>query len=122
MWDALARRYPGFKGPFDPELRRQVSNPYKRYFFQAAIEALETNDVLILKTIEQWFKFLIDYLGDMTDLLGTSNINVHVDRKHHIRSLFSRRERLLDSEQAEQYVRYIPGVGGVKILPMEYED
>ena len=74
-----------------------------------------------MEVIEFWIKFLVDYIGDMADLVGTSNINAHRGKgQRALKSLFRQRKRLLKSKEDD--VKFIPGVGKIRIVPNEDQD
>jgi len=85
----------------------------------ASLEKIKTHDEMFVDFVDQRYKFLIDYIGDMADMIGTSNVNVHVKQQR--KTMMPGRKRLLETKDAD--VKYIPGVGKVKIVPnLDWDD
>lgn len=121
MADALARRY-NFKGPLDPDIWKQLDDPFIFNFYQALLEELDTDEVLILKFLDDRLMFWFDHFMDVMDRHGSMNWNAHCNKKQYtIKTMFPGRKRFSGSSRDEN-VKFIPGIGKVKITPMEYDD
>lgn len=86
------------------------------------LAGLELEDDLqqLVKFLDNWFKFQIDHSYDMTDVVATTNINVH-GAKPARKTIFPGRRRLSDKREGD--VKYIPGVGKVRIVPnLDWDD
>ena len=84
------------------------------------IAGLELEDDLqqLIKFFNNWFKVQMDHSYDMTDVIATTNINVHCTKK--LKTVFPGRKRLVETknEEHEQGTeKFIPGVGRVRIVP-----
>ena len=80
------------------------------------IAGLELEDDLkqLVKFLDNWFKIQLDNSYDMADVIATTNINVHPGVKPK-KTVFPGRRRLVETK--EDNVKFIPGVGKVKIVP-----